>query len=489
MKGDPIPFPQAADGALPFQRAVVVHAVILGGVIFLASLFGILTRPVGQLAAFWPANALMLGLMARNRQFATPLAWVAAGLGFVAADLLTGGGLRMTLLLTAANMVGVLAGGRMLLRLDPADRGLSRPTAVLQLCLVATAGAFGAAMIGAVVSPIIIGGTVLQGWVFWFVTELVNYVALLPVILTAPDLRRAWRGRRARPDWEPVAMAALAPAGLLLLSCVAGIVVDGPGAVAFPVPALLWCALTYRLFTTTALTLLFSIWALLAISSGWLEMPIDDERHTLLSLRLGVTLMALAPITVASATAVRNELLHRLQHVAAHDQLTGLLNRSAFTARVATAMRQLAGRKRPAAMLMIDIDHFKTINDRFGHAGGDQVLAAFAARVGACLRDTDAFGRLGGEEFGILLPDCREDEAGGIAERIRAAFADGPILLKDGRTLRATASIGVVFAALAPTDAETMLLAADDALYRAKAAGRNRVEEGVFAARPRAVAG
>lgn len=484
MTGSPISLPGQADRSLLLQRAAIGHAAILGGVIFLAALFGIVTRPAGHLASFWPANALLLGLMARDRRFATPLGWGSAIIGYLAADLVTGSTVLMTLLLTGANLAGVATGLWLLLHLDPVDRRLGRPAAVLHLCLVSCGAAAAAGVIGALVTPILFNGTLIQGWVLWFVLDVINYVALLPAILTAPSPRRLWTDRRRiRPDPGWGRLARIAPAIALVLSCMAGLAMGGPGAAAFPVPALLWCALTYRLFTTAILTLLFSIWALLAIADGRFYALPGDALHTLLSIRLGVTLMALAPITVASATAVRNELLHQLRHVADHDQLTGLLNRSGFTARYAALMRQLTAQRRPVAMLMIDIDHFKTINDRFGHAGGDQVLQVFATRVRACLRDTDVFGRLGGEEFGILLPDCRCEEAGGIAERIRAAFADEIIDLKDGGQLRATASVGVVFATPAPSDAEAMLLAADKALYRAKAAGRNRVEGEAFAAR------
>jgi diguanylate cyclase (GGDEF)-like protein len=128
------------------------------------------------------------------------------------------------------------------------------------------------------------------------------------------------------------------------------------------------------------------------------------------------------------------------------------------------------------AVLMMDIDHFKKVNDTYGHDGGDQVLAGFAEVVQGCLRSGDLLGRLGGEEFAVLLPGCLADDAQAIAQRICDAFAAHLFTLKDGRQLRATVSIGACCAPRIESDIAAMLSAADAALYHAKENGRNRVE-------------
>ena len=124
---------------------------------------------------------------------------------------------------------------------------------------------------------------------------------------------------------------------------------------------------------------------------------------------------------------------------------------------------------------MIDIDHFKTINDRFGHAAGDSVLVEIARRLQATLRSSDIIARIGGEEFLVIAPDTPKTEAGKLAERLRQAVADRPVMV--GQTaLPVTISIGVADqAASGCQNTDQLLNAADAALYAAKAAGRNRV--------------
>jgi diguanylate cyclase (GGDEF)-like protein len=125
---------------------------------------------------------------------------------------------------------------------------------------------------------------------------------------------------------------------------------------------------------------------------------------------------------------------------------------------------------------MMDIDYFKKVNDTYGHDGGDQVLTSFAAVVQTCLRSGDLLGRLGGEEFAVLLPGCAAPDAQAIAQRICDAFAAHTVTLDDGRQLRNTVSIGACCAPRIENDIAAMLSAADAALYRAKESGRNRVE-------------
>jgi diguanylate cyclase (GGDEF)-like protein len=161
-----------------------------------------------------------------------------------------------------------------------------------------------------------------------------------------------------------------------------------------------------------------------------------------------------------------------LRRLARTDPLTGALNRLALD----EMGRDLFQRSAPqtGAVLMIDVDHFKAINDRFGHAGGDRMLATLAHGIGRCLRQGDVLGRVGGEEFLVLLPDTGIDDALALAERLRAAVAQLQVVL-DGEPLAATISIGVAVREAADTAPGTLVRRADRALYAAKNAGRNRV--------------
>jgi diguanylate cyclase (GGDEF)-like protein len=171
----------------------------------------------------------------------------------------------------------------------------------------------------------------------------------------------------------------------------------------------------------------------------------------------------------------RNELLARLQYAAAHDPLTQVLNRGGFMARADSVLAASAHAQWPAAMLMMDIDFFKKVNDTYGHAAGDEVLTGFARLAAGCLRSGDVLGRLGGEEFAVLLPGCGVDDARAIAQRICDAFAAQPMVLADGVRFSATVSIGLGCWNTPGTPLGTMLSVADAALYRAKHDGRNRV--------------
>lgn len=462
------------------RDAGLVLAAILA-----ASLLGILTRPLGQLAAFWPANALFLGLMLRFPSLATPWGWLGGAIGYLAADMATGSTLAKTLLLTSGNLVGIAFGYLLLSRFHP-DLQLRRPLSVPWMALIVAGASSAAGLIGAVAEPLLFDGDPLQGWTFWFITELVNYLAILPMVLTLPDWHFRPRERRRSLVPGRAQLGRMLPALVFGASCVVSVFVGGPGALGFPIPALLWCALYYSVFTTTVLTVAFSAWALIALSVGSLALPLaDTQSHAMLfSIRLGVALIALAPLTVACVMASRNQLLQKYEHLASYDPLSGQLNRRAFYERASALLAEPGTRNHPVAALMLDIDHFKRVNDTFGHAGGDQVLAAVARRAGSALREGDLFGRIGGEEFAALLPACGVDAAMAIAERLRRDIADASVEIDADRTLSVTVSIGVTTVAQGPCKADALLRAADKALYRAKEGGRNGVEYEDFAVPP-----
>ncbi|HQW81213.1 MAG TPA: GGDEF domain-containing protein [Pseudomonadota bacterium] len=166
--------------------------------------------------------------------------------------------------------------------------------------------------------------------------------------------------------------------------------------------------------------------------------------------------------------------LLRARNDAAHDGLTGLANRRSAMTRLTTEIAQAQRRRQPLALLALDLDRFKQVNDVYGHAAGDRVLIEFAATLRANLRLGDLGARTGGEEFIAVLPQTDRDAAAIVAERIRAQCADLPVSSDDGRVIRFSVSIGV--ALLDGRDSSASLLArADSALYQAKRDGRNRV--------------
>jgi diguanylate cyclase (GGDEF)-like protein/PAS domain S-box-containing protein len=167
-------------------------------------------------------------------------------------------------------------------------------------------------------------------------------------------------------------------------------------------------------------------------------------------------------------------LLAQLEQQAMTDPLTALPNRRAFDAELARIAARSRRNQSPTAAGVADIDHFKQVNDQYGHPVGDMVLCEVAKAIEHAARGTDFVARTGGEEFGMLFPDTPTDMARLVAERMRKAVAAASVTTPDGDIIRVTISIGL--AALAPGSApEQALASADVALYQAKEQGRDRV--------------
>ena len=166
---------------------------------------------------------------------------------------------------------------------------------------------------------------------------------------------------------------------------------------------------------------------------------------------------------------------YRHKTAALVDPLTGISNRRAFLQDGEAQLERQASDPRPMAVMLLDLDNFKSINDRYGHAIGDRVLEIFADVSSGCLRRIDLFGRLGGEEFAALLRDTTRERAMTVADQIRSSFADATREV-EGQPVAATVSIGIVISHDAVLDLSALLAQADHALYRAKDGGRNRVE-------------
>jgi diguanylate cyclase (GGDEF)-like protein len=169
----------------------------------------------------------------------------------------------------------------------------------------------------------------------------------------------------------------------------------------------------------------------------------------------------------------RIEFLHRM--AAMIDPLTGIANRRSFLKDATELIRRKSAGRYGVAVLLMDLDHFKSINDRFGHAVGDRVLQVFAESTRETIRAADLFGRLGGEEFAAVLRNVRREDAIAMAERIHRQFTEAATCVDDC-AVGATVSIGVALNEDAALDMPELLAQADQALYYAKEHGRNRVE-------------
>ncbi len=208
------------------------------------------------------------------------------------------------------------------------------------------------------------------------------------------------------------------------------------------------------------------------LRSGTNDSVFDSVWMTVLSFEALLFTISTAFILLAMAKE-RTELRHRT--AAMVDPLTGIANRRSFLLDASLLAKRHVGNPRPVSVLQIDLDHFKSINDRFGHALGDRVLEIFSEAARKSMRGSDLIGRLGGEEFAAILIDTSREKAVAVAERIRETFAQMAMDV-DGCPVCATVSIGLVHS-LGPTlDVPELLAQADHALYHAKERGRDRVE-------------
>ena len=171
----------------------------------------------------------------------------------------------------------------------------------------------------------------------------------------------------------------------------------------------------------------------------------------------------------------KDRIAARYRRVSLTDPLTGAANRRGFFERGERLLMRARFARQPAALIMFDLDRFKSINDRYGHHAGDEMLASFCRLATSHFRPNDLFGRIGGEEFASLLPDTGQDQAIWLAERVRRAFEASSYSIGQ-HAIRSTVSVGVAISDDERSDLYALLGAADQALYRAKALGRNRVE-------------
>ncbi len=203
-----------------------------------------------------------------------------------------------------------------------------------------------------------------------------------------------------------------------------------------------------------------------------LDMPADATLFNLSPLQtayITTYTFSMLMVTIGVVLMATDKLRAEFEHLASHDSLTGALTRRALIDACERELERCQRKNHVMSLLMMDLDHFKSVNDSYGHLAGDHVLVEFVGHVTAVLRRPDRFGRFGGEEFIALLPETSLEDARIVAERIRARIADA------GVQPWCTVSIGAATSSADDATVDALLARADAALYQAKAAGRNCV--------------
>lgn len=440
-----------------------------------------LNRVNGEIETLWPANAVLLAVMLDRRPGAWAGVLCAGYLADVAANAWSYGLAASTFLHAACDLVEVCTAA-ILMRPALADQGddlLEKPAIAgrfLLVCgLVAPAsGALG----GAIVDRLLSGDDFWQSFTDWLLSSGLGLVIFTPVLLAGfrGDYRRFVRGLDRRGRAEAAGLQVLT----VLVAVVVFFVAVRPAMVLLFVPVLLVTFRTGPLGTKLAVALVAIIGAAAIVADQGAITLIGStsrEQAFLLQGLLVILLLTCLPVAAAvtayrtklAALAQRAEALRireaELARIAATDGLTGILNRAAFRDAALPVLRDPA--RAPVGLIAIDLDFFKPVNDRYGHRTGDRALVHLASVLQAGLRDGDLVGRVGGDEFLILLAARNLAEMEAVAARLQEALRRAPLALEDGTTLLLSMSCGVALHAPGMRF-EDLAHAADMALYEAK---------------------
>lgn len=441
-----------------------------------ASLTGILTRPLGELALFWPANAVLIGILCRFPRLIKPSTVVAAIFGYLAADLLMGNSLHNSVGLTIANLTGVGIGIALLMRLSLKDRLLQRPEGVAYVFVISLVVSLSSALIGcfAIESP----NPYFSRVASWVSNDMISIIVVLPLLLTMPFSYKEVKVIRSFARRQGDVVKAL-PCIALVFSMLLAMFIKGPGAMAIPLPAILWCASIYSIPTVAALTTVLCLWwvyifsgcdVTLLTSSKWVEAGT--------SIRLGICLTALSPLMVVSLNHANKSLINKLHHAVSYDALTKVLSRRGFIQSV-SPMLTIIDKTAPRwfTIMILDLDHFKSLNSQYGHFAGDQTLVYMGDLLTKLLRPDDLIGRFGGEEFAVAYRTASQEDAQNVAMRILRESKQTEISAGGIASIPFTCSIGLSETVELPTKAtlEDMLIDADRSLYHAKTNGRKQL--------------
>lgn len=223
---------------------------------------------------------------------------------------------------------------------------------------------------------------------------------------------------------------------------------------------------------------------IIRFNDAWLRVPIiylsaetdiSQQMKALLKAGDDFVTKPISDNALVATVLARAQRARLLSNALARDSLTGLLKHADIKEQVAVEVERAKRSDKPTCVVMLDLDHFKNVNDQYGHAVGDNVIRALANLLRQRLRRGDSLGRYGGEEFTAVLPDCNLQQASEILDAIRLRFAELQFNTKDSGSFSVTFSAGIA-QSQPQLKASELIELADQALYRAKAAGRNRVQ-------------
>ena len=449
---------------------------MLAAAYFLAAKLALLVAiPPGYATAVWPASGIALASVLLQGSRIWPGIWLGASLVNVTVQ----SSLIAATLIGAGNTLEALAGAALFRAYIGQPGAFQRGEDVVKFVAVAASSAAIAATVAAVPLAFVhsLGWPgLLWNWWTWWQGDTAGIIIVAPLIL-------GW-SVRIRPVWTRWKIAE----GSVLVCLLFGVTYAIFGAGVAPyipslpltfaiLPFVIWAAFRFRqrkVATVNALVCAMAVWFTLEGSGPFAQGSLNESLLLLLAFMCTVVTTGLVLSAVIGdrgrAVEATQRLLQDLREQAIRDPLTSLHNRRFLQDHLPREIIRAAREHAPLAVIMLDLDRFKRINDSAGHQAGDRVLVAVAKLLARQVRGSDVACRYGGEEFALVLPGTTLESALRRSEEIRSAIAGEP-----GRLHGVTASLGVALCPDHATDAEALLRAADRALYEAKRAGRNQV--------------
>lgn len=427
-----------------------------------------------DLSVLWPVNIIVAALFYRCRHLHSPWYYFVSYAAMVMQDSLFYGWGISALTINAANVVFIFV----LVKLLTSPAFIQRHDTDITSSLYLFASCMAAALCCGLVGAFAQQASALSHQPFhqdvlnWFSDQFYTSVLFLPLLLT---LRSSFSLQLPTLKWQQVI-----PLVFLSLSLGIGTMIGPIAILAFPLPALTWCAIVYPLWTIRLITLCTGIVELIMTAlhvHGLYDRQDALFMQQITIARISIAAIIFSPLLMAMNARTIRQLNQRLTLQASMDFLTNLLSRYGFTEALKHYAALTRYRHAPVNVMLIDIDHFKNINDSFGHDYGDEVLKQVAATIKQTIGEPGLVSRIGGEEFGVVCFDYSREGFFALAESVRQRICDTPFVINQ-LPVPVAVSIGIAHAPDAGNDlahtVHQLFATADKNLYIAKREGRNR---------------
>ena len=465
----------------------LVLILVLAAGYFASALGGLaISRQAGNIATLWPPNGMLAAVLLLTPRHRWREVLIAGALGSVVANLVNGNTPLAASSITVANLVEVWLAASLIRRWTNKRVLFRESSDVMVLIASSIFAALVAGLLSATSAYALSNAPFSTIFIKWVLGDVLGLLVVMPIAIIAHDLLKLG------PDLM-LSQRTQLEAGLILFAvfavALAVFAPNTPPVQFLVVPTVLLAS--FRLgplgaaLSTVIVAVVGSLGTVLVAQADATSPDLITLRVLYFQLYLAVLFLSALPIGSAMAQRVQLErdlvdekeradsFANDMAALASVDDLTGLANRRQFLDQLDIMAEAARRASQPLTLAMIDIDHFKPINDQFGHAVGDAVLMAIGAACRTAVRGNDVIGRLGGEEFAMLMPVTDQQTAYRIVDRLREAVAAISIPTSDGRSVSVTISIGL--AVFGDQQIDRLLVDADRALYLAKQQGRNRI--------------